>query len=288
MTALSRLTQPAPASPATATTPTHLAPCLVTPALPLTEKIGRGQGWSPAELQVLMDRYPQGGTGACLPFLPARSDAQIRARARKLGLSFNEGYHQWHPSTDQLDAAIRRLYAGGRLKPGAMLAFCRTWGRSRQWVRSRAIQLRVVGSTGTSRRWTEEEEAILARLEGRGTRAMQRALIAAGYRDRTEPAIAERCRTRDLAVRDQGDEYSATSAAAALGIEVHQVLNWIKRGQLKAAAQRTPGGEVGIYRIAHADLREFLITYPLDWHPGRCDRAWLVEILAGRVGAKRH
>lgn len=278
-----------PAAPAAhdPTAPAHLAPCLVTPAQPLPGKSGRGRGWSPAELQVLQDRYPQGGTGACLPFLPARSEAQIRARARKLGLRYNEGYRQWPPSTDQLDAAIRRLYAGGPLKAGAMLAFCRTWGRSRQWVRSRAIQLRVVGSTGPRRRWTEAEEAILARLEGRGTRAMQRALIAAGYRDRTEPAIAERCRTREIQVRDQGDEYSASSAAAALGVEVHQVLNWIKRGRLQATAQRTPGGEVGIHRIAHADLREFLITYPLDWHPGRCDRAWLVEILAGRVGAKR-
>ena len=277
------LTPASGAAPAIARPGPRLLPTIVAPVQPLPTKTGKGYFWSPDELRVLRERYPYGGSAACLPFLPARDEITIRAKARKLGLRFMNAYRQWPPSTDQLDAAIRKLYANGLVARGAMTAFCRTWGRPRQWVRSRAIQIRAIAG-GPGRRWTAAEEAILAEAEGKGARYMQKALAKAGYA-RTETAIAERCRTLALsAVIDRGDDYTATSAGAALGLEGHVVLRWIRAGKLKATAEPAREGEGLVWRIRHKDLRAFLIGHPLEWYPGRCDRSWLVEILAGRVG----
>ena len=288
--AAGRPATPAPASgaaPAIARPGPRLLPTIVAPVQPLPTKTGKGYGWSPDELRVLRERYPYGGSAACLPFLPARDEITIRAKARKLGLRFMNAYRQWPPSTDQLDAAIRKLYANGLVARGAMTAFCRTWGRPRQWVRYRAIQIRAIAG-GPGRRWTADEEAILGACEGKGARYMQKALAKAGYA-RTETAIAERCRTLALsALIDRGDDYTATSAGAALGLEGHVVLRWIRAGKLKATAEPAREGEGLVWRIRHKDLRAFLIGHPLEWYPGRCDRSWLVEILAGRVGCGGH
>ena len=289
--AAGRPATPAPASgaaPAITRPGPRLLPTIVAPVQPLPTKSGKGYFWSPDELRVLRERYPYGGPAACLPFLPARDETTIRAKARKLGLRFYAPYREWPPSTEQLDAAIRKLYAQGLVKPGAMTAFCRTWGRPRQWVRYRAIQLRAI--VGRTRRpWTAAEDAILAEAEGKGARFMQKALAKAGILDRTETAIAERCRKLALsALIDRGDDYTASSAAAALGLEGHVVLRWIKAGRLKATAEPCRVGEGLVWRIRHKDLRAFLIGHPLDWYPGRCDRSWLVEILAGRVGGGGH
>jgi hypothetical protein len=277
------------AAPARARPGPRLLPTITAPVQPAADagKTGKGYSWSADELRVLRERYPYGGVLACLPFLPARNEPAVRAKASKLGLRYLSGYRQQPPSTDALDAAIRQLYAAGLIKPGAMAAFVRRHGRPRQWVRSRAIQLGVAPARA-ARHWTPAEDALLARHEGRGARYMQKALIAAGITDRTEPAIAERCRKLALDARkDRGDDYTCNAAAAALGLDSHVILRWITAGRLPA--QRIPpanGGAGHSWRIRHRDLRDFMIRYPLDWYPGRCDRSWLVETLAGRIGGE--
>ena len=265
----------------------RIIPSIETPVGPGVGFVGRGPRWSVEELRVLRERYPTGGSHACVPFLPARTANTIRAKAQKMGIRHHAEYVRHAPSDDVLDQAIRRLYANGKPAPGKMGALCARYDRSRQWVRSRAIKIGAIQHI-RGRNWTAAEDAILRELAGYGPRKMQKALAKAGFTDRTEPAIAERCRrTLDIsnAVDRDPDIYSASDLAGLMGEDVHLIIGWINRGGLRATAEREPNGRVSRWSIKRKHLREWLIAHPASWRPGRCDRYWLVEILAGRIGA---
>jgi hypothetical protein len=206
-----------------------------------------------------------------------------------MGLRHHAVYSRQRPSNDLLDQAIRKLYANGKPRPGQMAKLCARYDRPRQWVRARAIRLGAIKHT-RGRDWTPEEDAILREHEGYGLRKMQKALIAAGIRDRTEPAIQERClRALRISTAEDRDPdlYSATEIAELMGEDTHRVINWIHRGGLPARAEREPNGRVSRWNVRRADLRRWLIEHPQSWLPARADRFWLIEILAGRVGSLR-
>jgi hypothetical protein len=265
----------------------RIIPSIETPVGPGEGFVGRGPRWSVDELRVLRERYPTGGALACLPFLPARHENTIRAKANKLGIRHHAQYARQAPSDDLLDAAIRKLYAKGKPAPGAMAKLCARYNRPRQWVRSRAIKLGAITHI-RGRNWTADEDAILRELAGFGPRKMQKALVKAGFTDRTEPAIAERCRRVHAIsnrVERDPDLYSANDVAGLLGEDDHRILGWLNRGALRGRAERDPvTGRVTRWNVTRKDLREWMIRHPQEWLPARCDRYWLVEILAGRVG----
>jgi hypothetical protein len=264
----------------------RIIPSIETPVGPAEGFVGRGPRWSTEELRVLRERYPTGGALACLPFLPARAEHSIRAKANRMGILAQRAHVRQAPSDDLLDQAIRKLYALGKPRPGAMATLCARYDRPRQWVRARAITLGAIKHT-RGRDWTPEEDAILREHEGHGLRTMQKALIAAGIRDRTEPAIQERCRRAlriSTAVDRDPDLYSAAEIAVLMGEDSHRVINWIRRSGLPARAEREPNGRVTRWNVRRADLRRWLIEHPQSWLPARADRFWVIEILAGRVG----
>ena len=43
-------------------------------------------------------------------------------------------------------------------------------------------------------------------------------------------------------------------------------------------------GRASEWIVSRANLRAFMVRYPGEWFPVRCDRFWLVDILAGKVG----
>lgn len=244
---------------------------------------GTKRQWSPAELALLDAYYPDLGPTGIAPYLPARTVCAITEYARKRGLHFQAG-HTFRPTTQEIDRAIKRLYHRGYLKPGELKKFCQTWDRPRQWVRLQAIRLGV-RFEGRRTPWKPEEDAILNAHEGRGTRYVQKALTAAGYPGRTEPAIGQRMWLLGLERRDKSEEFTASEVGRLLGLDSHVVLNWIKAGSLKAQRGDTRGdGRASEWIVSRASLRSFLIRHPGEWFPGRCDRFWLVDILAGKVG----
>jgi hypothetical protein len=279
---------PAPRPAALAPSPRpapRLVPRFTAPVQPLPTRSGHGLKWSPDELGVLRERYPTGGALACLPFLPARELHSITAKANRMGMRFHAGYQRQPPSDDRTDALIRALYATGPAGQGAMRALCAQTQRPRQWLRWRAIQLGVIKHQ-RGPNWTPAEDAILTALEGKGPRAQQKALAAAGF-TRTAPAVAERSRHLGLmAVEDRSELYSLNEVMALLGLTDHHVITrWLTRGDLKGRPEG-PAGVVSRWRIRRADLRTFMIEHPMAWWPARCDRHWLIEILAGRVGPR--
>ena len=85
--------------------------------------------------------------------------------------------------------------------------------------------------------------------------------------------------------RDKSEEFTANEVGRLLGLDSHVVLNWIKAGSLKAQRGDTRGdGRASEWIVTRANLRAFMIRHPGEWFPGRCDRFWLVDILAGKVG----
>lgn len=255
------------------------------PAYPSQVKIGSRPFWSPAELALVRRYYPDLGPSGLAPYLPARTVQAITETARKNGIHFLDEYRQQPPATAQLDAAIRRLYRNGVLESGQMRAFCAHWKRPHQWVRMRAIQLGACQPRRRGTGWQPEEDAILAACEGRGTRYAQVRLIRAGFLGRTQPAIAQRMKYLTLVVRDGVDVYTAQEVGRLLGLEVHVPLAWIKSGKLKAKRRESASDYRTVaWEVRRADLRSFMIAYPGEWYPGRCDVYWLVDMLAGRVG----
>lgn len=270
--------------------PTPLRPLAPSPAAiarPDGRRTGRYLAWSPAEEAVIRAYYPRGGALACQPLLPARQAEAIAMKAQRLGVRYRDGYQYQPPSDERTDRLLRELYVNGSVAKGSMAALAVKLGRPRQWLRQRAIALGVAASL-RGPNWRPEEDAILEALEGRGPRAMQKALARAGYR-RPETAIAARCsRISISAGLDRSDVYSGNEIGRLLGIHDHRVITrWIKSGALRATAERAPlpPHEVISWRVRRQDLRSWMIANPLLWWPGRCDRYWLVEILSGKEGA---
>lgn len=260
---------------------------------PGAQRYGGRPKWSPRELQVLRERYPDGGALACAPLLPERTPMAITERAHKLGIYHNRRYIKAAPSNEILDAAIRKLYASGKPRHGKMAAFAAQWQRSRQWVRARAIQLGAAAPMGQFRPWTPaEEQVLLAEIDLSPRRLQMRLADQLGIDDRTDSAIAERVRllrrrhelNRPL---PDPDVYSGHELERLLGVDHRTITRWITGGRLTGRATRDAHGVIVRWEVRREALREFLITFPSAWHPGRCDRYWLVELLAGRVGEAR-
>jgi hypothetical protein len=259
-------------------------PSITAPVPPGERRLGKGREWTLDELKVLRERYPAGGAIACLPLLPGRAIEAIRAKARKMDLRTTAGYQRQAPSDPRLDAAIRQLYLKGKPANGAMESFCAKHQRPRQWVRAQAIRIGAIKHV-RGPNWSAAEDAILEDKEGKGTRVMQRALIAAGFTGRSEAAIAERCRRRGYEhLAERG--YSAHDISGLLGEDDKTVARWIRAGHLPAKAELDANGIISAWRIRPKDLRDFLIEYPSQWQPARCDRYWLIDTLAGRLGGR--
>ena len=253
------------------------------PAAPGGPCRGTKRQWSAAELALLDAYYADLGPAGLAPYLPARTLPAITEYARKRGLR-HQSPHTFRPTTPEIDRAIKRLYHRGYLKPGELRRFCATWDRPRQWVRLQAIKLGV-RFEGRRSPWTPEEDAILEDNEGRGTRYVQKALTAAGFGGRTEPAIGQRMWILGLERRDRSELFTASEAGRLLGEDSHVVLNWIKAGALVAKRGETRNdGKAAEWFVSRSNLRAFMIKHPGEWFPGRCDRFWLVDMLAGRVG----
>ena len=253
---------------------------------PDAKRLGHGLAWSRAELSHLVDHYARLGPVALSALLPKRGVGAITRKANVLGLR-HHAEHPKRPSDARTDERITALYSQGPIRAGQLAELALSTGRSRQWLRWRAIQLGVIRLTRGAK-WTEEEDAILRDAEGMGARYMQKRLSAAGYR-RTEPQIVDHCQFLRLSAgRDRTDVYSVGEVCRLLGTgDHHSIRRWIRTGELQAQAVRNAEDKNVIteWRITRKALRSFMIANPTLWWPGRCDRHWLVEILANKQGA---
>ena len=175
------------------------------------------------------------------------------------------------------DAELRRLY-DGRTETISRLA--QRLGRKRTSVVGRAAILGLTRGRRHPHRWSPEMDERLASMLPRSSwRAMAQRL------GRTETAC--RVRAKRLGLHRTGYAFSAWAAAEVLGCDRHKVVRWIEAGLL--AAKRTSDVAKSPYRIEHAALRRFVLTYPDEIDLRRVEtsgfKATFLDIVARDNGA---
>lgn len=255
-------------------------PTITEPVTPTAPRTGTRASWTPRERQVIREHYLRGGTAACAALLPARSKHAISEQARRLGLRRQKPHAAPQPSSEWIDAELRRFYGRARTASGELKALSQRLGRSRQWIYSRARAIGAIVGRIKPPNWLQEEDDILHAHEGKGLRAIQKRLAAAGYR-RSAAAITARLYDHGLSARvDDPDLFTANQLASAMRVDSKQVCQWIERGWLRATRD---GSGASAWRIRRRDVRRFLIEHIGRWDHQRIEQYWLVEMLAGSL-----
>jgi hypothetical protein len=91
-------------------------------------------------------------------------------------------------------------------------------------------------------------------------------------------------------IKQNLDGYSACGLARALGIDVHKVMGWIRRGLLSAERRGTErtdrqGGDT--QWITQEAVRRFILRAPEELDLARVEKIWFLDLLTdGKIGEK--
>jgi len=253
--------------------------------------------WTTRELEVLRTTFASGGVPACLPLLPGRSASSIYQKAGLLGLK-RPGANgaprtrQRYETSDELDAAIRRAYAGERPTREAIQALCRATGRPRRWITSRA---RLLG-LGTLRHkpapWSDAELAILREAGAIHPDRVRLKLKAIGSARSIVAILVKRRDLRILQDRDSDGAMTATGLAECFGVDRGTVSSWAEKGLLPgkrakafSVPERRAAHENADWRFTDRDVRRFVIDNAALVDFRKVDKFWLIDLLASRGGA---
>ena len=200
--------------------------------------------------------------------------------AQAMGLRHTKSYRRYPPSTQEIDAALRRYYTG-QMKRGQLKTLAARFDRPNFWLLNRARALGLVVGVLKPTVWDPAEIAILQDHCDLTDAALQHKLRRAGFK-RSLGAIATRCYRLRLPRGGNPDEWSALELSRILGCDAHLVLRWIERGRLKAS--KRGDGATHSFQIHRKDLRKFLVAWPGEWDHRPVDHLFLIEILSGSVG----
>lgn len=246
--------------------------------------------WTTGELETLRRTYQVGGIKAAAEALPHRSVYQIKGAANRYQVYMvNRKRYQKVGTTEHIDSAIKTAYATATRSPN-LSALARSVGRSKGWVKYRAMELGVcrpaTGGVGIPcSAWIEEEDALLTDLIERGLSAsvISKRFAKAGYR-RSPTAIRGRISLLDL--HFSRPYLTASEIGRLLGIEQKSVARWIEGGLLKAKKVRGPSCDdlnvtkIHYWGVDRKNLAEFLVRYPNHWSHRRVTHtATLIELL---------
>jgi hypothetical protein len=239
--------------------------------------------WTAREVVILKAVYPTAGVPGCLERLPGRSPGAIYQQAAGLHLKSPRTSHPKSPpalSSDDIDRLICRTCQTNP-DSGAIKALARTIGRTRQWIRTRAIKLGVAVPRFAPLPWSSAETDIVVENAHLSPIALKRRLLKAGFAARTEAAIAGKIRSAGVSTEDP-DHYTANGLAKLFGVDVHVVTGWISRGWLRAQRRGTArleqqGGDQ--WWISRWQVRCFVrdSVQVIDFR--KLDKVWLVELL---------
>lgn len=236
------------------------------------------QGW---ECRILQRVYPEHGAKACVREGIDRTPEAIRAKAREFDLRGVGGNLAGQlPTSPEIDGIIRLEYGvGADHSPAREIA--RRVRRPVGWVHRRARELGV-SRTGIRTIWCEAEDAILTRMHGHSIKQATEALRRAGY-SRSWNSVARRMALLQMSGRCPDGMLTTQSIADCMGVGISTVSRWCNAGKIKSRKRDGTGCRL----VNIADLRTFLIESPHAWDHRLCDKYWLIDILAGRVGDGR-
>ena len=196
-------------------------------------------------------------------------------------------YKRKYVPTPEIDKAIRNAYQKQRQGDRqALHSVSRTIGWSRSAVCKRGAELGV--TRAKEQPWTVTEEDLLERFGHLAPSGIRRQLAAAGF-CRSVAAIQIRLnRTR---IKQNLEGYSANGLANALGMDVHKILSWVRRGLLAAERRgtdrtQTQGGDT--WWISDRAVKRFILRAPEEIDLARVEKIWFLDLLTGgKIGSQR-
>jgi hypothetical protein len=196
-------------------------------------------------------------------------------------------YKRKYVPNPTLDSAIRDAYRKQRQGDRAALrAVAARIGWSPNAVAKRGAELGITRAKEPP--WAAAEEELLARVGYLAPSGIQQQFSAAGF-SRSIAAIQMKLnRTR---IKQNLEGYSANSLAAALGVDVHKILTWIRRGCLAAERRRTDriADRCGdTWWISDRAVKRFILRTPEEIDLARVEKIWFLDLLTGgKVGGQR-
>jgi hypothetical protein len=235
--------------------------------------------WTESELAILRRHYPGGGAVAVREHLPHRTPGAVHEKAKRLGLKVGPTRNHLlrYSNSVHIDEAIRRFY----LVPhkGGLSKLANQLNRPRHWISARARYLAVTIPRRHDGPWSEAEIALLRKNAAKVPYNITRIFAKHGFR-RSASAIKNKM-LKLRCVRDDEDMYSASGVAELFGVDVHLVINWIRKGWLKAQMKGT-ARERDTYQVHHNHIRRFVIENVGAIDIRRVEKDWFVDLLAGR------
>lgn len=139
-----------------------------------------------------------------------------------------------------------------------------------------------------ARRWTPEEDDLVARNIQHTAGHIGRLLRAAGF-ERTENGVA--LRIHKLRARLDRTSYTARGFALLMGVDWHTALRWIRQGWLRAERrpdERTPEQGGHTFIITPASARRFVREHPGAFDLAKVDQLWFLDLVfEGKIGEAR-
>lgn len=245
--------------------------------------------WTEEENQILLDHYGDKGFAYCANKLPGRTKSGIYGQAKKLGLSKpGKGKRRNKEDLAALDAKIKELWPTLKLPPGAVNGvneLSRQLGEPRWLVGDRCLRLGLALKRKKEPNWTTAEDELMKRVPLHDPERCAEIFRGHGF-IRTPTAIVVRSKRLDLK-RRYNETFSATMAAALLGLDGKTVRLYCLQGVIKAGRRKSKrliqqGGAP--HSIERADLRQFVIDNLelIDFR--KVDKFALVDLLVNGGG----
>ncbi len=182
--------------------------------------------------------------------------------------------------TPDLDKKIKDAYLRQRRGDRrALAAVTHAIGWSKSAVARRGAALCL--TRAKEYHWSPIEEQLLERFGHLTAPAIQRHLARAGFQ---RSCAAIQLKVTRMRIKQNLDGYSACALAQALGVDVHKVCLWIKRGFLQAEPRHTNRGkEQGgdTWWITIGAVRRFILRYPEEIDLARVEKLWFLDLLTG-------
>ncbi len=182
--------------------------------------------------------------------------------------------------TPAIDMEIRQAYQKQRQGDRqALRAVSRKIGWPRDVVSKRGAELGV--TRAKERPWTQQEEDLLEQFGHLTPNGIRRRFAAAGF-CRSIGAI--QIRLTRMRIKQNLSGYSANGLANGLGVDVHKILNWIRRGLL--AAERRGTDRTGdTWWISERAVKRFVLRAPEEIDLARVEKIWFLDLLtSGKIG----
>jgi len=182
--------------------------------------------------------------------------------------------------TPEIDLVIREAYRKQRQGDrSALKTVSSQLGWTRNAVCKRGAEL---GVTRTKERpWSAKEEELLEQFGHLAPSGIRRAMAASSSFRSIAAIQAKLTRSR---IKQNLNGYSANSLADALGVDVHKVLLWIRRGFLNAerrgtARMESQGGD--IWWISRRAVKRFVLRAPEEIDLARVEKIWFLDLITG-------